>query len=334
MKLKRIYSIDTQLYKITGVEKVMLDVHHALKDVYQAKIVGTISFDKVRKEHGISKEEYIKFSNPFIFYNSIVVVHERKLLILFWILNNLLFQKIKIIYVHHSLLYNHKFITKLPKTIVAIADKGIENLVGYFKAPKENIHKIYNCVVDSNKKKHPDKHLDKVTLLLPGRINNFKQQFEIVRQLKGKLDKRILIRFAGDGERLDELKNICSDDPNFEVLGYRNDIISLLEETDYIFLFSTQEGLSITLIEGTMVGMPIVCNSVGGNLEICHDGKNGWVLNDWDALIKTLNNLPNVSQEDYRRMCNESRKIYEENFTFDIFKEKYLKLLQYICHNQ
>lgn len=334
MKLKRIYSIDTQLYKITGVEKVMLDVHHALKDVYQAKIVGTISFDKVRKEHGISKEEYIKFSNPFIFYNSIVVVHERKLLILFWILNNLLFQKIKIIYVHHSLLYNHKFITKLPKTIVAIADKGIENLVGYFKAPKENIHKIYNCVVDSNKKKHPDKHLDKVTLLLPGRINNFKQQFEIVRQLKGKLDKRILIRFAGDGERLDELKNICSDDPNFEVLGYRNDIISLLEETDYIFLFSTQEGLSITLIEGTMVGMPIVCNSVGGNPEICHDGKNGWVLNDWDALIKTLNNLPNVSQEDYRRMCNESRKIYEENFTFDIFKEKYLKLLQYICYNQ
>lgn len=334
MKLKRIYSIDTQLYKITGVEKVMLDIHRALKDVYQAKIVGTISFDKVRKEHGISKEEYVKFSNPFMFYNSIVVVHERKLLILFWILNNLLFQKIKIIYVHHSLLYNHKFITKLPKTIVAIADKGIENLVGYFKAPKENIHKIYNCVVDSNKKKHPDKHLDKVTLLLPGRINNFKQQFEIVRQLKGKLDKRILIRFAGDGERLDELKNICSDDPNFEVLGYRNDIISLLEETDYIFLFSTQEGLSITLIEGTMVGMPIVCNSVGGNPEICHDGKNGWVLNDWDALIKTLNNLPNVSQEDYRRMCNESRKIYEENFTFDIFKEKYLKLLQYICHNQ
>lgn len=328
MKLKRIYSIDTQLYKITGVEKVMLDVHHALKDVYQAKIVGTISFDKVRKEYGISKEEYIKFSNPFIFYNSIVVVHERKLLILFWILNNLLFQKIKIIYVHHSLLYNHKFITKLPKTIVAIADKGIENLVGYFKAPKENIHKIYNCVVDSNKKKHPDKHLDKVTLLLPGRINNFKQQFEIVRQLKGKLDKRILIRFAGDGERLDDLKNICSDDPNFEVLGYRNDIISLLEETDYIFLFSTQEGLSITLIEGTMVGMPIVCNSVGGNPEICHDGKNGWVLNDWDALIKTLNNLPNVSLEDYRRMCNESRRIYEENFTFDIFKEKYLKLLK------
>lgn len=137
-----------------------------------------------------------------------------------------------------------------------------------------------------------------------------------------------MIRFAGDGERLDELKNLCSDDPNFEVLGYRNDIISLLEETDYIFLFSTQEGLSITLIEGTMVGMPIVCNSVGGNPEICHDGKNGWVLNDWDALIKTLNNLPNVSLEDYRRMCNESRRIYEENFTFDIFKEKYLKLLK------
>ena len=77
-----------------------------------------------------------------------------------------------------------------------------------------------------------------------------------------------------------------------------------------------------------MLGVPIICSDVGGNPEICHDGKNGWVLNDWDALIKTLNNLPNVSLEDYRRMCNESRSIYEENFTFDIFKEKYLKLLK------
>lgn len=326
--MDKIFSIDFQLFKVTGVEKVMLDIHHAVKDDYEAKIIGNIPFEKVHKGHGIKQEEYNKFCNPFMFYNSIVIVHERKLLLLFWLLNHILFQRIKIVYVHHSLLYGHKRTTVLPKTIVAIADKGIENLTQYFGAPIQNIHKIHNCVVDSYKEPHPPVHKDRISLLLPGRINSYKQQFEIVKNLKGKLDDRILIRFAGDGERLDELRAFCEGDKNFEVLGFRDDVISLLRATDYMFLFSTQEGLSITLIEATMVGMPIICNGVGGNPEICHNCENGWVLNDWDELITTLNSLPYITGEQYATMCSNSRKIYEENFTFDIFKKNYLNLLK------
>lgn len=39
---RKLFSIDTQLYKVTCVEKVMLDIHHAVRDYYEAKIVGTI----------------------------------------------------------------------------------------------------------------------------------------------------------------------------------------------------------------------------------------------------------------------------------------------------
>lgn len=326
MKHRKIFSIDTQLYKVTGVEKVMLDIHHAVKNDYVAKIVGTIPYKKVNKNHHITCEEYIKFRNPFMFYNSIVIVHERRLLLLFWMLNVFFFQKIKIVYVHHNLFYNHVRTTILPRTIVAIADKGIENLVTVFKAPAENIHKIYNCVQDEYSVPHRIND-NNINLLLPGRINSQKQQIEIVKQLKGKLDKHVRILFAGDGPNLDELSRLCKNETQFEVLGFRNDVKKLMQSSSYVFLYSVHEGLPITLIEASMLGVPIICSGVGGNPEICHDGKNGWVLNDWDALIKTLNNLPNVSLEDYRRMCNESRKIYEENFTFDIFKEKYLKLL-------
>lgn len=328
--MKKLFSIDFQLHKVTGVEKVMLDIHHAVKYDFVAKIVGNIPFDKVRSEHNIAFEEYKKFTNPFMFYNSIVVVHERKLLLLFWVLNHFLFQRIKIVYVHHSLFYDHKRATILPKTIVAIADRGIENLTDFFGAKRSNIHKISNCVRDQIVKPHNTLSHNSITLILPGRINFFKQQFEIVKHLKGKLNKRILIRFAGDGDRLEEFRSLCDGDENFEVLGYRNDIISLLGEMDYVFLFSTHEGLSITLIEATMVGMPIICNDVGGNPEICHNGENGWVVNNWDELIATLNNLPNVSDEKYESMCRASREIYEQNFTFEKFKEKYLNLLSSI----
>jgi glycosyltransferase involved in cell wall biosynthesis len=324
---KKVFSIDFQLYKVTGVEKVMLDIHHAIQDEYEARIVGNIPFKKVHKSHSIKAEEYIKFNNPFLFFNSIVIVHERKLLLLFWILNHILFQRIKIVYIHHSLFYNHKRTTILPKTIVAIADKGIENLTQYFRAPIQNIHKIHNCVKDNYKAPHGINNKVRISLMLPGRINSFKQQFEIVNHLKGKLDKRITIRFAGDGERLDELRYLCEGDANFEVLGYREDVIELLGETDYMLLYSSQEGLSITLIEATMVGMPIVCNDVGGNAEICHDGENGWVVNDWEELIKTLNNLTDITEEQYSTMCRNSRRIYEDNFTFELFKKNYLELL-------
>lgn len=325
--MKRVYSIDFQLYKVTGVEKVMLDIHHAVKGEYDAKIVGNIPYDEVRPEHNIRKKEYVQKNSWFMFRNSIVIVHERRLLWVFWVLNHLFFQRIKIVYIHHNVFHNHKLTTILPKTNVAISDSGIENLTQFFGAPQSHIHKIYNCVADEYDGPHAPMHHDTITLLLPGRINEQKQQLEIVRQLSGRLDPRIRILFAGDGPMLVDLKTLCKEKMSFEVLGFRNDVKELLKKSDFMFLFSVHEGLPITLIEATMVGMPIICNGVGGNSEICHNGENGWVVNDWDELIKTLNGLPDISEELYQQMCRRSRKIYNENFTFEMFKHNYLNLL-------
>lgn len=325
--MRKVFSIDFQLNKVTGVEKVMLDIHHAVQGDYEAKIVGNIPYSKVRFEHNIKKEEYVQLKSLLMFHNSIVIVHERKLLIIFWLLNHVLFQKIKIVYIHHNLFYNHKLTTILPKTIVAIADRGIENLTQFFGVPLYNIHKIYNCVADEYKEPHRLMSRERITLLLPGRINDQKQQLEIVRRLSGKLDPRIKILFAGDGPQLEELRELCKRKDYFEVLGFRNDVKELMKENNFVFLFSVHEGLPITLIEATMMGMPIICNDVGGNPEICHNGENGWVLRNWDELISTINNLPNLTDEQYLCMCEKSRLIYCNNFTFDVFKRKYLDLI-------
>lgn len=325
--MKKLYSVDSQLFKVTGVEKVMLDIHHAVRGEYDAKIVGNVPFSKVRPEHNILQSEYIRFATPFMFHDSIVIVHERKLLILFWLLNHLLFQRIKIVYVHHNIFRDHKITTILPSTIVAIADRGIENLTGFFGASIYNVHKIYNCVEDKYTKPHALINKKEIKLLLPGRINDQKQQVEIVRRLNGKIDSRLKILFAGDGPQLNQLRMECNGLKNFEVLGFRNDITELISQCDFVFLYSVHEGLPITLIESAMMGCPIVCSDVGGNPEICHNGENGWVVGNWDELIKTLNNLPNVSDAKYESMCRRSREIYEQNFTFDTFKENYLKLL-------
>lgn len=90
-KRRKVFSFNSELYKVTGVQKVLMDIHHAVKEDYDAIIVGTVSYGMVDKSHQIFEDEYKQFKNPFMFYDSIVVLHERKFLLLFWILKSYIF---------------------------------------------------------------------------------------------------------------------------------------------------------------------------------------------------------------------------------------------------
>lgn len=325
---KKIFSFNSELQKVTGVQKVLMDIHEAVKEEYKAKIVGIISYDKINKVHNIKKEEYVKLRNPFMFYHSIVVLHERKYLIPFWILNHIFFQRIKLVYIHHSIFNDKRWLCWMPKTVVALSDSGIDNLKNYFRVPLNHIHKIHNCV----KEDVPDivvrekKNKNNIKIIYPAGVGIIKRQVEIVERLKGKLDKRIEINFVGTGSFLPKLKEVTNCNDNFVVHGFVSDVHRMMLNCDYVMLFSLKEGLPITLIEATMSSLPIICNDVGGNTEIAKNGKNAFVTNSWDKLIEILNNLPNIQEKEYLRMCKNSREIYERKFTFDLFKKKYLNL--------
>ena len=327
--MKKVYSFNSELYKVTGVQKVLMDIHHAVCDSYKAKIVGTVPYEKVHKSHGISANDYIQWRiNPFIFYKSTVFVHERKFLLLFWLLNHLLFQKIEVVYIHHNIFHNHRLLSVMPSKVVSISDRSTQNLVEYFKVPPKHIYKIHNCVKDENPPAHRMQSGEEITILYPARINGQKRQIEIVKHLMGKIDSRVRILFAGDGPSYECFKDLVKDSKQFLCLGFRGDVKELLRNCDYMMMFSKFEGLSIALIESTMCGVPIITNDVGGNLEIANEGRNAFVANDWDALIKVINDLADVSDEKYASMCLNSRKIFEEKFMFSTFKKKYLKLLE------
>lgn len=329
MIMRKIFSINTELHKVTGVQKVMLDIHHAVSEKYSAKIVGIQDYNQINKAHKISPQEYIRWKNPFIFFRSIVFVHERKLLIIFWLLNFFLRQKITIIYIHHSIFNSRKLVTIMPQIIVSISNRTTENLLSYFKVPIQNIHKIHNAVQDIHPNPHklPDKKYIKI--ILAARINEIKRQLEIYQHLKEKIRKEIEILFVGDGPLLEDLKQTVKD-PQFQVLGFKNNIYDLLQECDFAMLFSKHEGLPITLIEAAMCGTPIICNDVGGCCEIAYNNKNAFITNDWDGLIDIINNLPELDEKKYMEMSQYSRHIYEKNFTFDKFQKKYLDLLEKI----
>lgn len=332
MKNLKIFQLNTELYKVTGIQRVILDIHEALKDDFDVKIVGNIPFDRINESLRISENDYIRLRNPFIFRNSIVIIHERRLLPFMWLLSHIPGLNIKYIYVHHNELYGNKKLSLFPKNIVAISDAGIRNLTDYFGVPRTNITKIHNCVRETSPCVTRTKRFDSnnITILYPARINSVKRQIEIVNYLKGRLDHRVRILFAGTGPQYEELKSQCEGLSQFQALGFKDDIPLLMSNSDFVMLFSSQEGLPISLIEGAIFSLPLICNNVGGNYEIAQEGKNLVKITNWDELILTLNKLPLMSEREYNSLSQNSRDIYIGNFTFDIFKTKYTRMIELI----
>lgn len=329
MTKRKVFQLNTELYKVTGIQSVILDIHEALKDDFDVKIVGNIPFDRINESLRISENDYIRLKNPFMFRNSVVIIHERRLLPFMWLLSHIPRLNIKYIYVHHNELYGNKKLSLFPKNIVAISDAGIRNLTEYFGVPRANITKIHNCVRESSQCKPRTKKFDpdNITILYPARINSVKRQIEIVNHLKGKLDPRVKILFAGTGPQYDEFEKLCKGSTQFRALGFRNDISELMQNCDFMMLFSKHEGLPISLIEAAKAGLPAICNNVGGNIEIVQDGRSGIVTDEWDSLIDVLNKLPNLKQLNLDKMSSVSREIYMNCFNFTIFKKNYYKLI-------
>lgn len=329
MTKQKVFQFNTELYKVTGIQRVLLDIHEALKGDFDAKIVGTIPYGKVNGNLEISEGDYLRLRNPFMFRNSIVIIHERRSLPLMWLLGHIPGWNLKCVYVHHNELYGNKRLSLFPKNIIAISDAGIKNLTEYFGVPQSNITKIHNCVRETTpcqprtRKFNPDD----ITILYPARINSVKRQVEIVKRLKGKLDQRVKILFAGTGPQYEELEKLCKDSTQFYALGFRNDIPELMQNCDFMMLFSKHEGLPISLIEAAKTGLPVICNNAGGNTEIIKEGVNGIIVNDWESLTNVLNHLPEMEQSNMDRMAREGKKRYKNNFNFSIFKRRYCDLI-------
>ena len=325
--MKKVFSFDNCLNTVTGVHKVLMDIHEAIKDTFDAKILGTLEYRELHSDLHIKEEEYQKIGTFLNLRNSILIVHQRRLAIKYNIISLLPFMNLKVVYVHHNILKGQRWITFLPQKIITISEKCIENLTDYFRVPRKNITKIHNAVVDKNNGVYYREREGLVKILYTATVYPVKRQIQLVNYLADKLNDNVQIIFAGEGTDLKELQRITKNDSRFKCLGFVSNIDEMLAKVDYCMLFSEHEGLPISLIEATMMGVPIICNDVGGNLEIVRDGYNGFVCNDWTSLVERLNSLVDIPNSSYDEMCGNSRLSYERYFTFERFKTRYIEYL-------
>jgi glycosyltransferase involved in cell wall biosynthesis len=324
-----ILSLTVDMDHFGGAQKVMMDVHNGIKTKFNAKVLGFNKFQDLHPKYNIKQDEYVRFTNPFYLNNKVLIVHSRNIMAIIMIVKWVFLLNTRILYVHHNVYSTLKWASFFPKDIISISQKVTENLLGYFNLKKRNIELIYNGIKDEGNDEVGNNKNDKIIILYSARINSVKRQLQLVDFLAGKLHPSIEIHFAGTGPDFDQLNEKCKGLENFKVLGFVNNTKEVILNSHYLMLFSIQEGLPISLIEGAMYGKPLLVNDVGGNIEIGLPGKNGIKLSeDWNDLPEMLNSLVLIDSQEYKTKCIYSRERYKEMFTYDKMISNYCKRLE------
>lgn len=313
----RVISIYSNFANQGGAQDITLQLAHALNETDKTIVLTDTplsKIDAVYKDKAVFEQFSMRNVIKYASCNTVFLSHHRKNTTFLEIFRIIAFWKtFNIIHVAHNTFSNLKYLSWLPKNIIAVSNGVKENLVDYFWQQPQNVHVVFNGIKDFCQKSEQTKEDGVVKVLLAGRICSVKQQVELAKFLKCKLKDHIKISFAGKGEQAEELLRVIKDDKHFEYLGFI-DMIQELPNYDYVMLFSKNEGLPLSLVQGSMFGKPLITNDIKPVLDVNKDGFNGFVCSDFESLLSTLNTLPLPSSEQYIKLSRNSRNQYLKYF--------------------
>ena len=202
----------------------------------------------------------------------------------------------------------------IDENMIDVVLNGVEQLPITSNEEKEKLKKKYNIAPD-----------EKVIGIL-ARLNKVKGHEYFIDAAKIILDKKIKAKFLilGTGDEETALKE------KVKKLKLEDKIIFtgfIKNVKDFVNIFDVQvncsygtEATSLALLEGMSIGVPAVVTDYGGNPGVIKDGENGFLVpikspkETANAIIKLLEN-----KDLYKELSEKSKKIYNENFTIDVY---------------
>lgn len=90
--------------------------------------------------------------------------------------------------------------------------------------------------------------------------------------------------------------------------GYRSDIPDILHAADLFVFPSFHEGMPVSALEAMACGLPLICSSIRGNVDIINDGENGYLVdpNDYYSMSDRIHQL--IENKDVRRDMGQLNK--------------------------
>lgn len=157
-----------------------------------------------------------------------------------------------------------------------------------------------------------------IMILSVGELNQNKNHEVVVRAISKLKNPDIHYFIAGKGDKEQYLDELAKElDVNLHLLGYRTDIIELLNTADIFAFPSFREGLSVALMEAMAAGLPCVVSRIRGNVDLIEDGINGYLCdaNDEVSFCESLKAL--VEGETYKNFGKDNCQMI---MNFDVHK--------------
>lgn len=149
-------------------------------------------------------------------------------------------------------------------------------------------------------------------------LDNQVKGFNNLLYILKKLDKNILIRFElitlGNSKNLNKINFLKH--KHIDFVKTDNELLEIYNKSDFFIMTSTiEESNSTMLMEAMFCGMPYISFNVG-NVKYFKNKNTGFIIenNNFIEYIKSLNNLVNLSKNEYKLMSDQCITESEKNF--------------------
>jgi glycosyltransferase involved in cell wall biosynthesis len=175
-----------------------------------------------------------------------------------------------------------------------------------------------------------------VRLVMTARFSKQKDQKTLIYALNKIRDLNFHMIFVGEGETFEENIKLVRDlnlKNKIDFVGFKDNVIPFLIQSDIYILSTHYEGLPISVIEAMSYSLPILVTDVGGDSELVDDGINGFLCksNDINDLAIKLKLLV-TDKEKIKSFGENSYKKYYDGFRLECMltkiNEEYKKLLR------
>ena len=198
--------------------------------------------------------------------------------------------------------------------VIAISEDVVRSI------SKEGVQLIYNGLLpESNIAKQGANPV--FTLLAVGRLDAIKG-FDILIKEVAKLDFPFHLNIVGEGEERKNLETLINDlnlSEKVSLLGFREDIPSLIAAADLVVVTSHSEGFGRVVIETLFYGKLIISTKVGISIEILPEEL---LIEDF-AIAKKIDTVHN-SIEDYHTLFQRLKETRTQEFLVENCIQKHI----------
>jgi glycosyltransferase involved in cell wall biosynthesis len=154
---------------------------------------------------------------------------------------------------------------------------------------------------------------------------------DVAKSILEKSSVAVTFTMVGDGPLLEESIQYSKKigiESYVHFMGYRDDVIDILDSFDVFLLTSLIEGLPNVLIEAQAMGIPVVSTNAGGAGETFVDGKSGFLVRESSSENLTAAVLDIVNNRDFQNSSTiAAKKHVNECFSLNAMHAKLEKIL-------